>query len=194
MIEGGVLQKIKEYGSYCLAGMLGLFTFIFSACSGLVWHWDAGMNWRATQSTYKFMDFIEDESAYNSAGAFEILLIILSVALMTFAVIGILNKMGKTKISLGKLKIEDLIMYITFAYVLFALAQVISVGALVGQNSELFTDSYYFHIGAGPLLMFFSSVALLTYQIVDKWIIKDKKTTKTAEVKSTTAKTPTKNK
>lgn len=180
------MQKIKEYRMYLLAGALGIFTFIFSACSGIVWHWNYSLNWRATQTTYKFMDFAEGEAAYNSAGAFEILLIILSVALITFAVLGLLNKMGKTKISLGKLSIDDLLMYMTFAYVAFALAQVISAGAVIGENSEFFTDELYMHIGSGSLLMFFAGVALAVYQVLTKWVFKEKKTAKTTAAKTET--------
>lgn len=173
-------KKVKPYLAYILAGALGLLTFIFSAFSGIVTVMKfLDTTWKSSESVYKFMDFTAGESALNSAGAFEILLIIISLALITFAVLGILNKLGKIKISLGKVSIEDLLIYIAFGYVAFALAQSISIGAFIGQKSSFFSDSAFITIGAGPLLMLFASAGLAAYQILVKWVFKDKSGVKT---------------
>ena len=171
-------QKIKPYLSYILAGALGVLTFIFSAFSGVVTIMEAfSATWRSSDSVYGFMNFTAGAGAWNSAGVFEIFLIIISVALITFAVLGVLNKLGKIKISLGKLSMTDLLMYITFGYVVFAFAQSVSVGVFIGQNSSFFTDSFYATIGAGPLLMLFASAGLVAYQVLTKWVLKDKSKT-----------------
>ncbi len=174
-------QKAKPYCAYILAGALGILTFILSAFSGIVSvtkyvGQDMFDKSRSTETTYKFMDFLDGSGAWNAAGVFEILLIVISVALITFAVFGILNKMGKTKISLGKLAIEDLLMYITFAYTIFALCQTICAGVFVGDVGS-YTSEYvksYLTVGAGPLLMLFVSAALATYQILTKWVFNKK--------------------
>ena len=170
-----MFKKIKPYLAYVLAGSLGLLTFLLSAFSGVVSTMVVyGSKWKNTESVYKFMDLVAGEPAWNAAGVFEIFLIILSVALITLSVLGILNKMGKIKFSLGKLSLEDLLMYITFGFVAFSLSQTISAGAFVGQNSALFTSSFYMTVGAGPLLLLFISAALAVYQILIKWILKGK--------------------
>jgi len=179
-----MFKKVKPYLAYVLAGSLGLLTFILSAFSGIVSTMVVyGSKWKSTESVYSFMDFTTGEPAWNAAGVFEIFLIIVSVALISLSVLGILSKMGKIKFSLGKLSIEDLLMYITFGFVVFALIQTICAGAFVGQNSALFSSSFYMTVGAGPLLLLFMSAALAVYQVLTKWFLngKFKKITKSVK-------------
>ncbi len=172
-----MINKIKNNLTYLFCAGLGLFNFIFLAFPYVESFVDSrdypAMNWSQGVSGYKVMQFFEMGFSGVMSAIFQIIILILGIAILGFGVLGLLKAFGIVSVlpdEIGKFKTEKIGDFALYALAGLNLLLFIFLIILCASNTESYgsTSSAGVRLSAGVFFVLIFVIGAVVALIILK--------------------------